>query len=46
MSETLYTFLFLGIITTLHFFIINSRLNRLEEKIDKLRGGENDNPNM
>ena len=40
MSETFVTFIELGIITTVQFFIIVGRLDRLEEKIDKLKEKE------
>lgn len=40
MSETFITFIELGIITTVQFFIIVGRLDRLEEKIDKLKEKE------
>ena len=40
MSETFVTFMGLGIITTVQFFIIVGCLDRLEKKIDKLKEHE------
>ena len=40
MSETFVSFVLLGIITTVQFFIISSQLDRLEKKIDKLKEKE------
>ena len=40
MSETFLTFVLLGIITTLQFFIIDIHLDRIEKKIDKLKEKE------
>lgn len=40
MSETFVTFIELGIITTVQFFIIVSRLDSLEKKIDELKEKE------
>ena len=37
MSETFFTFVLLGIITTVQFFIIDNHLDRIEKKIDKLK---------
>lgn len=40
MSEVFFTFMGLGVITTLQFFIIVNRLDRLEEKINELMESE------
>ena len=42
MSEAFVTFMGLGIITTVQFYIIVGRLDRLEEKIDKLKEKQNE----
>ncbi len=38
MSETFVAFIGLGLITTVQFFLISSHLDRLEKKINKLKG--------
>lgn len=40
MSETFFTFILLMIIIVIQFFIIDSHLDEIEKKIDKLREGE------
>lgn len=42
MSETFIAFIGLGLITTMQFFIISSQLDRLEQKINKLKENGND----
>lgn len=37
MSETLFTFILLGVIIVVQFLIIDSHLDRLEKKIDALK---------
>lgn len=38
MSETFVNFVALGLIVTVHFIIVVNRLDRLEEKINELKG--------
>ena len=41
MSETLFTFMLLGSLTTLQFVIIESHLDKLEKKINALKEKDN-----
>lgn len=40
MSETFLTFILLGIIIVIQFLILDSHLDRIEQKIDKLKEKE------
>ena len=40
MSETFFTFVLLGIIIVVQFLILDSHLDRIENKIDKLKEKE------
>lgn len=43
MSEVFLTFVLLGVIILVQFLVLDSHLDRIEEKIDKLKGEEDGN---
>ena len=46
MSETFFTFILLRVIILVQFLVLDSHLDRLEEKIDKLKGDEDGKDNI